>query len=97
MTTHDHLEQSSAVSVDDVRAVVSEAIARRHGRTEPIENDTEILLTGMLDSLTLVNIVADLERHLGRKLPEDLVVARNFRTPQTLHASVSAVLAGETR
>lgn len=95
--THGNLDQLSAISVEDVCAVVSEAIARRHGRTETIATDTEILLSGMLDSLTLVNIVAELEQRLGRKLPEDLVVARNFRTPATLHASLSAVLAEESR
>ncbi|GAC70663.1 acyl carrier protein [Gordonia soli] len=95
--TQESLDGAATLSVDDVAAVVSDAIARKHGRTETIDADTEILLTGMLDSLTLVNIVAELEQRLGRKLPEDLVVARNFRTPATLHASVLAVLDQDAR
>lgn len=86
-----------ALTVDDVCAVVSEAIVRRHGSAEPIDADTQMLITGMLDSLTLVNIVADLEKRLGRKLPEDMVVARNFRTPTTLHSALTAVLAESVR
>ncbi|WOC12976.1 acyl carrier protein [Gordonia sp. MP11Mi] len=88
--TQDDLGQ---FTIDDVCEVVSEAIVRRHGEIDPIDADTQMLITGMLDSLTLVNIVADLEKRLGRKLPEDMVVARNFRTPTTLHAALHAVLA----
>ncbi|MCF8586914.1 acyl carrier protein [Gordonia sp. HY285] len=88
--TQDDLGQ---LAIDDVCEVVSEAIVRRHGKAEPIDADTQMLITGMLDSLTLVNIVAELEKRLGRKLPEDMVVARNFRTPTTLHTAVTAVLA----
>lgn len=88
--THDDLAQPT---IDDVCEVVSKAIIRRHGGTDPIDADTQMLLTGMLDSLTLVNIVADLERRLGRKLPDDMVVARNFRTPTSLHTALNAVLA----
>ncbi|MGO3327672.1 acyl carrier protein [Gordonia sp. (in: high G+C Gram-positive bacteria)] len=86
-------DDSGQLTIDDVCEVVSEAIVRRHGKTEPIDADTQMLLTGMLDSLTLVNIVGDLEKRLGRKLPEDMVVARNFRTPTALHVAVDTVLA----
>ncbi|MCF8568820.1 acyl carrier protein [Gordonia sp. HY002] len=86
-------DDSGQLTIDDVCEVVSEAIVRRHGKAEPIDADTQMLLTGMLDSLTLVNIVGDLEKRLGRKLPEDMVVARNFRTPTTLHAALDTVLA----
>jgi len=92
--TQDH---SAPLTVDDVCAVVADAITARHGRTEAIDADTQMLLTGMLDSLTLVAIVADLEKRLGAKLPEDMVVARNFRTPSALHAAVSAVLVENAR
>ena len=86
-------DDSGQLTIGDVCEVVSEAIVRRHGKAEPIDADTQMLLTGMLDSLTLVNIVGDLEKRLGRKLPEEMVVARNFRTPTTLHAALDAVLA----
>ncbi|GAA4665165.1 acyl carrier protein [Gordonia humi] len=92
--THDH---PAPLTVDDVCAVVTDAIAARHGRTETIDADTQMLLTGMLDSLTLVAIVAELEKRLDAKLPEDMVVARNFRTPTALHTAVSAVLVENVR
>ncbi|CAM3050412.1 acyl carrier protein [Skermania piniformis] len=50
--------------------------------------DTELLLTGILDSLTVMKIVAELERSLGIDLPPTFIAAKNFRTPQTLHAAV---------
>ncbi|MET9198980.1 phosphopantetheine-binding protein [Gordonia sp. NPDC003585] len=88
---------TAPVSVEDVCTIVSGAIARRHGHADAVTPDSELLLTGLLDSLTLVNIVADLEQRIGQKLPEDIVVARNFRTPAKLHATVAEVLDGSTR
>lgn len=97
MMTPTNTQLTEPISVDEVCGIVAAAISRRHGRAETVEPDTEVLLTGMLDSLTLVTIVGDLESRVGRKLPENLVVARNFRTPTTLHTAVSAALAEEPR
>ncbi|MFT4043881.1 MAG: acyl carrier protein [Gordonia sp. (in: high G+C Gram-positive bacteria)] len=96
MTQQDS-QVSTTITVEEVCAIVSAAIARRSGRAETVEPDTEVLLTGLLDSLTLVNIVAELEERVGQRLPENLVVARNFRTPTTLHAAVGDALGVQSR
>lgn len=58
----------------------------------PIDADTELLLTGLLDSLTVVKIVSELETAIGVELPQTMVVARNFRTPRALHDALTTVL-----
>lgn len=79
-------------TVEEVCAVVATCVGPQDGGAKAdIDADTELLLTGMLDSLTIVKIVAELERRLDVSIPESIVVARNFRTPTTLHQAVAEV------
>lgn len=76
-------------TVEEVCAIVATCIgAQDTGGPADVDADTELLLTGMLDSLTIVKIVAELERRLDVSIPESIVVARNFRSPTTLHRAV---------
>jgi acyl carrier protein len=49
--------------------------------TEKIGPDTALLELGILDSLSMVNLLAFLEGNLGIKVPEDQILPENFATP----------------
>lgn len=48
---------------------------------ESIEPDTPLLELGILDSLSMVNLLSFLEGNLGVKVPEDQILPENFATP----------------
>jgi len=47
---------------------------------EPIEPDTDLLLTGLVDSLGVVVIVQWMEQELGLTIPPADVILDNFQT-----------------
>ncbi|MFF2083815.1 phosphopantetheine-binding protein [Nocardia sp. NPDC058176] len=82
-------DEVGSIEIDEICTILHTAVTKRHSDTViEVEPDTELLITGLIDSLTLVNVVAELERRTKTKLPESFVIARNFRTPSTLHAAV---------
>jgi acyl carrier protein len=56
-----------------------------------ITPDTELLAAGLLDSLTIRRIVANLADEAGIAIPKSQVVAANFRSPDDLWRLVREV------
>ncbi|ANY07730.1 phosphopantetheine-binding protein [Pseudonocardia sp. HH130630-07] len=79
------------MQVEDVCTLVSRVVADASGETPEIVPDTPLLLSGLLDSLTIMRIVTEIESATGVALPETAIVARTFRTPETVRAAVVAV------
>ena len=50
--------------------------------------DTDLIETGLLDSLALVSVLAELEQELGYELPLDELDIENFRTVDRIAAFV---------
>jgi acyl carrier protein len=48
---------------------------------DEIGPDTALLELGILDSLSMVNLLSYLEVTLGVKIPEDQILPENFSTP----------------
>ncbi len=48
---------------------------------DTIGPETELLELGILDSLSMVNLLSFLEGSLGVKVPEDQLLPENFATP----------------
>ncbi|RQO51192.1 acyl carrier protein [Rhodococcus sp. KBW08] len=92
-----NIDSPSAPSLDAVCTVIAQAVRSPGAEPTVVGADTELLLTGLLDSLTVVKIVAELERLVGGELPQSLAVARNFRTPASLHAALTRELTESTR
>ena len=46
--------------------------------------ETELVLSGLLDSIALMRLVAHLEKSTGSKIPQDGLVMENFANPSTL-------------
>jgi acyl carrier protein len=51
---------------------------------EPITVETEIITTGLLDSIAVMRLVAHLEKELSRKIPEEAMILENFATVAAL-------------
>ncbi|NEE20773.1 acyl carrier protein [Streptomyces sp. SID7499] len=58
-----------------------------------MEPDTPLLVSGLLDSLTIMRIVARVEAATGISFPETSLVAANFRTPNSLWAAIGTARA----
>jgi len=77
------------IEVSELCALVEGCIVWADGEVPTrIDPDTPLLASGLLDSLTIMRIVKRLEESAGVVLPATLLSARNFRTPQHLHAAI---------
>jgi acyl carrier protein len=54
------------------------------GRAKALAPDDDLLASGILDSLGLMQLVLFIEEKLGFKIPDEDVVIDNFRTVRTL-------------
>lgn len=83
-------------TVDDLCALISARIAlsgRASGVAECclVIEETPLLESGMLDSIAVVQIVAEVQRQFHVDFPEYGIVAGNFRTPLHLWRFVSTL------
>jgi acyl carrier protein len=53
-----------------------------------LEADTQLLVGGLIDSLSLVAAVARLEERFAFTFPPELLVPETFETPAALHAAI---------
>jgi len=62
--------------------VVIRSIRRRSplGPDIEVSSETNLIRTGILDSLAIFGVVEELEREFGRTIPEDEINPKNFRT-----------------
>jgi acyl carrier protein len=53
----------------------------RRGRTwPPVQADTPLFATGLLDSLSILHLLAFVEQHTGKPISDHLVVMKNFQS-----------------
>ena len=55
--------------------------------------DTDLIETGLLDSLALVSLLAEIEREFGFELPLDTLEVDDFRTVETAASYVETAFA----
>ena len=55
--------------------------------------DTDLLETGLIDSLGLISLLAEIEREFGFELPLDTLEVDDFRTVETAAAYVETAFA----
>jgi acyl carrier protein len=72
--------------LDQVRAVIAEQSGLPPAM---IESDTPILTSGLIDSMGMVEVVAQLEELFGIVIDAEDVVADNFHTPAAIAELVS--------
>lgn len=77
-------------TVEDLCVLIGENLHEHH-RSADVAADTPLLMSGLLDSLTIMRIVSEVEQRTGVVFPETAVVAANFRTPTSLWAAISGM------
>jgi acyl carrier protein len=72
----------------DTQSVITEFITKELaiGRAKEVQPDDDLLATGVLDSLGLMQLVLFLEERLGVKVPDEDVVIENFQSVSALTA-----------
>ena len=73
-----------------VRAFLSKQLNLRDA---PIERDTELVTTGLLDSMDVVRLVAHLERTLGIMIPDGDIDVDHFDSIAKISSYLEARLA----
>jgi acyl carrier protein len=57
----------------------------RRKRTYPtISGDTPLFETGLIDSLSILHLLAFIEREIGSAVPDSWISPQHFRTPQAI-------------
>jgi acyl carrier protein len=60
----------------------------RRGRTwTPVAAGTPLFESGLLDSLSILHLIAQVEQLTGRPVPDCLVLMKHFRTVQAITAT----------
>ena len=60
----------------------------RLGRAwNPVSADTPLFETGLLDSLSILHLIARVEDLTGRAVPDHLIVMKHFRTVEAMTAA----------
>jgi acyl carrier protein len=72
---------ASAESV--IREYITREVVARPG-LPPVENDTKLIESGILDSLSVLNLVLFLEKKFGVKVAPEDIVQENFETVERI-------------
>ncbi|MCX4849513.1 acyl carrier protein [Streptomyces sp. NBC_00893] len=84
-------------NVDELCSLIQEIIDEAGGHAEEkVDPGTPLLISGLVDSLTIMRIVALVEQRTGIAFPDASVVAKNFRTPTALWEAIEVVRGGAT-
>lgn len=63
----------------------------RRGRTwSPVDAGTPLFESGLLDSLSILHLIAEVDRLTGCPVPDHLVLMKHFRTVQAITATFHA-------
>ncbi|MCF3102558.1 acyl carrier protein [Streptomyces roseoverticillatus] len=82
-------------TVEELCTLISSKITWGRGEEpQQLSPDTPLLEQGLLDSLSIMQIVAALDSQAGIVLPDTEIVAANFRSPQALWGVVENIRAG---
>lgn len=66
--------------MDDLRTSLQRALASQFGVRVPVGDDTELFSKGLVDSLSVVDLVTFVESHVGRPIPPVDITLDNFDT-----------------
>jgi acyl carrier protein len=80
------------VSPSDARERITRVLRDTLGVEVP-SPETDLIETGLLDSLALVSLLAEIEREFGFELPLDTLEVDDFRTVATAAVYVEGVFA----
>jgi acyl carrier protein len=62
---------------------------RRRRTRPPVSVSTPLFASGLLDSLSILHLIAAIEEFTGRAVPDQLVVMKHFQTVEAMSAAFS--------
>ena len=71
----------TSCTVERVTAAVRQTLA-----LDDLHESTELIESELLDSISVANLILELEQVLDISIPESEVTPENFETPSTIHA-----------
>jgi acyl carrier protein len=63
---------------------------RRGTRWTPVSAETPLFATGLLDSMSILHLIAVLEELTDNRIPDELVVMKHFQTVDAMVAAFSS-------
>lgn len=80
-------------TVADLCAVIQQHLASSSSRGAGVEitSDLRLLDSGLLDSMSVMSLVVEIEQRCAIRIPEDQIIASNFRTPGHLWELVTSL------
>lgn len=70
--------------LDETKDAVRGIVLELSETEEPITDQTELLISGLLDSMGVVQVVATIEDHVGQEIPPLDITIENFETLQAI-------------
>ena len=64
--------------------IIQDFISERLLDGQAVATDEDLLLSGLLDSLGVMSLVAHLEKHMDAKIPDQDITIENFSTVDTI-------------
>ena len=68
---------------ETLKQYMTQEILNGHGKVD-LKDDDELLLSGLIDSLGVVRLIAFIEEHLGLHVPPEDVIIENFQSLQAM-------------
>jgi len=78
---------------DDARSTALLDFLRRDvvkDRRRPLDLDTALVSSGLMDSMSLINVLAFVEDSFGVVIPDEAATAESMNTPRSILSLVSA-------
>ena len=77
-------------TLDEIKVVLRESVQGLSETEEPLADDTELLVSGLLDSIAVMQVVATIEACLSREVPPLDITIENFETLRAVFHYVAA-------
>ena len=77
-------------TLEEIKVALRESVQQLSETDEPLADDTELLVSGLLDSIAVTEVVAKIEACLSREVPPLDITIDNFETLQAMFNYVAA-------
>ncbi len=74
------------ITIDSIKKYVTTTLLEGH--TDPLEEDQDLLISGVLDSINVMKLAGYLEQECGITIPPEDIVLENFSTLEQMHRYV---------
>lgn len=79
------------MTTEDIEKKIISYLQENLIRGERVAPDTQLLASGLLDSMTLTHLIAFVEDTFAVSIPDEELASKNFRTPQAVVELVAAL------